>query len=203
MGGGILPVTVRDDGKLCFLFGKENKYADTPGWSDFAGGNEKGETDYQTALREGAEELTGFLGHTDNDIERQLNRHGFVPVQVESYTTHVFPYPYNPFLTTYYNSNQAFLQQRLPAAWIRDSKVFEKAEIEWMTWEDMRRRRRQFRPFYRRVVDQLFAQRTGFESFVRRALSGRPTSGTRRQSHLKKQPRAFRSRLQASTRRIR
>lgn len=195
MGGGILPATVRDDGQLCFLFGKENKYADTPGWSDFAGGNEKGETDYQTALREGAEELTGFLGDTDEAIEKQLNRYGFVPVQVDSYTTHVFPYPYNPHLTTYYNSNQAFLQRRLPADWIRKSKVFEKAEIEWFTWDDMRRRRRQFRPFYRRVVDQLLAQRAGFESFVRHALVPKARS--------QRQPRTLRSARQARTRRIR
>ena len=43
MGGGILPCTIHNN-KLLFLFGKENKYADTPGWSDFGGGKDGNET---------------------------------------------------------------------------------------------------------------------------------------------------------------
>ena len=41
------------------------------GWSDFGGKMEMGETPYKAALREGSEELTGFLGN-DNDIKRYL-----------------------------------------------------------------------------------------------------------------------------------
>jgi hypothetical protein len=33
------------------------------GWSDFGAGQEKKESPFQTALREGAEELYGFLGN--------------------------------------------------------------------------------------------------------------------------------------------
>ena len=61
MGAGILPVALHHD-KIFFLFGKENKNADTPGWSDFGGGKEKGERPLTTAIREGYEELSGFLG---------------------------------------------------------------------------------------------------------------------------------------------
>ena len=60
MGAGILPTTIINN-KLYFLFGKENKYADTPGWSDFGGGTDNKETFMETSMREGAEELTGFL----------------------------------------------------------------------------------------------------------------------------------------------
>ena len=34
MGAGILPISIHNK-KIYLLFGKENKYADTPGWSDF------------------------------------------------------------------------------------------------------------------------------------------------------------------------
>jgi len=49
-GAGILPIAVYKN-KLYFLFGKENKYNDTPGWCDFGGGMERGETVIETSLR--------------------------------------------------------------------------------------------------------------------------------------------------------
>ena len=42
------------------LFGKERNIDENPGWSDFGGGTDKGETFIQTASREGQEEMTGF-----------------------------------------------------------------------------------------------------------------------------------------------
>ena len=58
MGAGILPVSIHKN-KLHFLFGQEengNK------WSDFGGRSESNETDLQTAIREGYEELNGYYG---------------------------------------------------------------------------------------------------------------------------------------------
>ena len=72
MGAGILPITICSDGKIYFLFGKENKYEDSAsGWSDFGGGTDDKESFFQTACREGSEELTGFLG-SSNDIAGML-----------------------------------------------------------------------------------------------------------------------------------
>ena len=62
MGGSVLPATIDDKGVLRFLFGKERDIDENPGWSDFGGGTENGETYMTTAIREGGEELTGFLG---------------------------------------------------------------------------------------------------------------------------------------------
>ena len=62
VAGSILPVALHKN-KLHFLFGKENPMEDSEkGYSDFGGGVEKGESLYETAMREGGEELTGFLG---------------------------------------------------------------------------------------------------------------------------------------------
>ena len=64
VAGSILPVALNENGELCFLFGKENPMEDSAkGYSDFGGRLEKGETPYEGALREGSEELTGFLGN--------------------------------------------------------------------------------------------------------------------------------------------
>jgi hypothetical protein len=50
MGAGVLPTTIKDN-KLYFLFGKENEFDDTPGWSDFAGGQDVNESQMKTAIR--------------------------------------------------------------------------------------------------------------------------------------------------------
>ena len=64
MGGGILPVAIKNN-KIYFLFGKENELDDTPGWADFGGGKEEGESPLDTATREGSEEINGFLGSAE------------------------------------------------------------------------------------------------------------------------------------------
>ena len=59
MGAGFLPTTIYN-GQLYFLFGKENIYADTPGYADFGGGRDNNESFMETAIREFTEE-TGIL----------------------------------------------------------------------------------------------------------------------------------------------
>ena len=68
-GGGILPVAIKND-QVYFLFGKENELDDTPGWADFGGGANPGESHLDTALREGSEEINGILGSAE-----QLRKH--------------------------------------------------------------------------------------------------------------------------------
>ena len=58
MGAGIIPVAIHN-GKVYLLFGKEVQDGK---WSDFGGGREHNETPFKTAIREGCEELSGFLG---------------------------------------------------------------------------------------------------------------------------------------------
>ena len=61
MGSGILPTTIHN-GKLYFLFGKENKYEDVaPGFSDFGGGTDNKETFLSTAIRESGEDAGSLL----------------------------------------------------------------------------------------------------------------------------------------------
>ena len=133
MGAGILPTTIHN-GKLYFLFGKENKYEDSaPGFSDFGGGTDNDESFFETAIRESGEELTGFLGD-DNDIKKLLKRHGTYNIDYKTgehktYRMHIFPFEYNHWLPYYYNNNQRFLQKRLDPEVIKNSKIFEKAEI--------------------------------------------------------------------------
>ena len=58
MGAGILPVTIFK-GTVFFLLGRE-KYHNNY-WCDFGGSSNINESIYDTAIREGYEELDGFL----------------------------------------------------------------------------------------------------------------------------------------------
>lgn len=169
MGGSILPVTLHN-GKIYFLFGKERDIDENPGWSDFGGGTDKGETFLQTAIREGGEELTGFLGN-DSDIRKMLNKYGTynIDYKSEGYTTyrcHIFPMDYDPLLPHYYNNNQSFLQKHLDPKIIRDTKIFEKTQIKWFSFDDIKKHHNNFRSFYKNVVHLILGNRTAIEAFV-------------------------------------
>jgi 8-oxo-dGTP pyrophosphatase MutT (NUDIX family) len=166
MGSGILPITWYK-GELHFLFGKENKYADTPGWSDFGGGRDNKESAMQTAIREAGEELTGFLG-SDKDVSRLLKK-GFYPIERNGYKMHLFYYPYNPYLVDYYNNNQRFLQTHLDPKVIQNTKIFEKAEIRWVPFSQLKRMIPQFRSYFREIINDVLSKRGEIASFFKKS----------------------------------
>ena len=175
MGASILPVTIYK-GKLYFLFGKERPDDDSPGWSDFGGGTDANESYIQTAIREGGEELTGFLG-SDAEVKSLLGKHGTFNVDFKSdghgiYRVHIFPLKYDAQLSHYYNNNQLFLQKRLDPKIIRDSKIFEKQQIRWFSVNDIIRmkKRKEFRSFYQKVIELILAKRVGIDAFIKKAL---------------------------------
>jgi hypothetical protein len=170
MGGSILPITLHK-GNIYFLFGKERDIDENPGWSDFGGGTDTGETFINTAIREGQEELTGFLG-TANDIKKMLNKYGTYNIDFKSqgydtYRCHIFPMEYDELLPHYYNNNQTFLQKKLDPKIIRDSKIFEKTQIKWFSFNQIKKHRSKFRSFYRNVVDLILENKLEISKFIR------------------------------------
>ena len=173
MGGSILPVTIHN-GKVYLLFGKERDIDENPGWSDFGGGTDKGETFLQTAIREGGEELTGFLG-SDNDLRKMLNKYGTYNIDYNSegystYRCHIFPMQYDAMLPHYYNNNQRFLQKKLDKKIIRDTKIFEKTEIKWFSFDDIKKHHNDFRSFYKNIVHLILGHQSDIEEFVKTKL---------------------------------
>ena len=187
MGAGILPTTIHNN-KLYFLFGKENKYADTPGWSDIGGGTDNNETFMQTAMREGAEELTGFLG-MENDIKKLLTRYGTYNIDWSSlggktYRMHIFPRAFDPMLPVYYNNNHKFIERKLSTNMIKNSKIFEKDEIRWVCIDDIPKMRKKFRSYFQTKADMILDQRTKIDEFIRDAL--RVKKGTKNKTRKNK-----------------
>ena len=175
-GAGILPTTIKN-GKLHFLFGKENKFEKSaPGFSDFGGGGEKGETQLDTAIREGGEELTGFLG-TDEQLRNTLTASGTHTIDLQNgiYRTHLFYMKYDPYLEKYYNNNQKFIQKRLDPTVIKTSKIFEKAEIKWVSIDDLEKMRPKFRHFFAPIIDNILKNKDAIEALAK------SNNGTRKQ----------------------
>ena len=156
MGGGILPVALHKN-KLYFLFGLENKKDDTPGWADFGGGKNNSESFFETAVREGTEELNGFLGNI-KEVSRKVKRDKLLTVKVESYTTFIFYMDYDEKLPYYFNNNFRFSQRKMPDL-IENTKngLLEKQRIKWFS-EDEIKKVRQFRSFYQRIVEKIIPE---------------------------------------------
>ena len=176
MGASVLPATIYKN-KVYLLFGKERDTDDTPGWSDFGGGTDNGETFLATAEREGGEELTGFLGDK-NDIKQLLKKHGTFNIDFKSdghstYRVHIFPMEYDDKLPYYYNNNQRFLQKHLDASVIRDTKIFEKTQIKWFCIDDLKHDREKFRSFYQNIINLIIKNKNSIDAFIRRSLKTR------------------------------
>ena len=174
MGASILPISIYEN-KIYFLFGKERETDENPGWSDFGGGTDNGETFLQTAIREGSEELTGFLG-SPQDIKRMLSKYGTYNIDYKSnghstYRAHIFPIPYDDKLVFYYNNNQRFLQDKLDPKIINDTKIFEKTQIKWFTFDEMKQNKSKFRYFYQNIVALILQNKNSIQTFVRTKLS--------------------------------
>ena len=173
-GSSILPVALHNN-KLYFLFGKENSLEQSaPGFSDFGGGIEKGEKPFETAVREGGEELTGFLG-SSAQILRHIKKtggayaftHTNAKNSAQNYTVHIVKYPYDPNLPTYYNNNHRFLWNKMNRKLLGSTKLFEKIEIEWFCEDELKTRMSEYRPFYREVVETLLQKLNQIRQFVK------------------------------------
>ena len=168
MGAGILPTTIFN-GKLYFLFGKENKYADTPGWSDFGGGTDNNETFMETALREGSEELTGFLGDKSH-LKKLLSKGTFIIQNDPKYKMFLFALPYDSQLPFYYNNNYQFLEKKLDENILKTSKIFEKSEIKWVCIDDLIKMKNKFRSFFKKKIYLLLNEKKEIYNFVKKRL---------------------------------
>ena len=108
MGAGILPIAVYNN-KVYFLFGKET-FDDSgeTGWADFGGGKDpEDKSVFDTAIREGGEEINGFLGY-GRTLHNRVKKHMIHVERERHYTVYMFLINYNKELPSYYNNNFRF-----------------------------------------------------------------------------------------------
>lgn len=178
MGGGALPIAYnKKNKKVYLLFGKENEYLnkDSPGFSDFGGGEKPGESALETALREGCEELNGFFG-CEGEIKRLIKENLVTSLNHDRYTTFLFEIEYDENLPYYFNNNYKFLKSHVNKL-VRHATngLFEKSVIKWMTFDDLRNERGSFRSYYRNVVDVILDNE---DDIVAKVTGERERTGT-------------------------
>jgi len=166
VAASILPVAFHK-GKLYFLFGKENEMEDSAkGFSDFGGGVESGESILQTALREGSEELSGFLG--DSKAIQKLMKSGVYKLSHGDYHIHIFLMKYDENLPYYFTNHHRFVWQRMDKHMLNGSKLFEKQEIRWFSIDDMRKQKKVFRKFYQEMIDDILHEMSEITAFIKK-----------------------------------
>tara|TARA_B100000989_G_scaffold279710_1_gene242570 strand:- start:104 stop:661 length:558 start_codon:yes stop_codon:yes gene_type:complete len=181
VAGSILPVALNENGELCFLFGKENPMEDSAkGYSDFGGRLEKNETPYEGALREGSEELTGFLGDKKQLRKLIKKNGGFYPLEIDSYHIHIFYLKYDEHLPLYYNKNHEFLWNKMDKKLLNNSKLFEKIKIEWFSISDMMSRKKEFRNFYQTYLNVIMEHEDKIADFLKKRDKVRVEKKTRK-----------------------
>lgn len=150
MGAGILPVTI-SKGTILFLLGKESKIKY---WSDFGGSSKKFENNYDTAIREGYEELDGFLGNK-KQLSNRVTNNFIDKIEIDRYSTYLFYINYYEikYLSIYFNNNRNFLKKSL--TYIPTDGIFEKSEIRLFNKNELMINENIIRPFYRDVIYEL------------------------------------------------
>jgi hypothetical protein len=73
---------------------------------------------------------------------------------------------YDPMLPHYYNNNQLFLQKHLDAKIIKNTKIFEKTQIKWFSFDEIKRHHNEFRSFYKNIIQLIIDNRSAIENFV-------------------------------------
>jgi 8-oxo-dGTP pyrophosphatase MutT (NUDIX family) len=160
---GILPyIQDKTDDTIYFLFGRERinnnqGCADNGLWSDFGGSRDKGETLKTCAIREGSEELCGFL--SKSIIKERISS----SISIDTYTTYLVYLNYDKHRTLpdYLNAHYEFMsrqQQIKPLIKDPNNGLYEKDKFAWFSLKDIREKREQFRPFYRDVLDLIVAE---------------------------------------------
>ena len=150
MGAGILPIA-KYNNKLYFLFGMES--CNKGGWSDFGGKTEKNEKPLETALREGYEELNGFLGNY-NELKKLVTNNFVLEINKRdnNYSSFLFLVDYDANICKYFNNNFNLIKDKLPHL-IDKNGLFEKSKIEWFTISDLKRDKKKFRYFYQEIIN--------------------------------------------------
>jgi len=183
VASAFLPVALHK-GKLYFLFGREAYDDGAPGFSDFGGGVEPGEDVFEAGLREFAEETTGFFGGPEDVRELVRGAGGALLHKKNTYHVHIFRAQYDVYLAQLFTRSAAFIHASVKnKGFLRKTCIFEKAEMAWMTAVEAQRRRSEFRPFYREILDEITGERLEeIERFVRNGRAAGSRRRSRRQS---------------------
>jgi hypothetical protein len=183
-GGGVIPVAMHG-GKLHFLFGQENDVikdaSKNQDWGDFGGSAKPGESEMDTCVREGAEELNGFYGNK-RDFRALLLKNQILKLTYDTRVTQLMRVDYDERLPFYFNNNYRFIKETSNLRAIAahpENGYFEKSHVRWFTLEDLKRERGAFREYFRNFLDMIAYRAPEIRRLMEKR-SGNKRSGNKR-----------------------
>jgi 8-oxo-dGTP pyrophosphatase MutT (NUDIX family) len=165
MGAGVLPVSLYK-GTLFLLLGQERH---NHLWCDFGGGAHKGERPFKTAIREGVEELNGFLGD-ETELEALVTSNLILSISYDKYTSYIFKTNYDKKLPLYFSNVNSFAELHLKDKIdIEDNGLFEKKQIQWFPLSKLKEDKSQIklREFYKPLLDTIVKNEKLLIDFIR------------------------------------
>ena len=165
MGAGILPIALYK-GAIFLLLGQERN---NNKWSDFGGSTIKGEKPFKTAIREGCEELNGFLGD-ESELEEQVTDNLISSISFDRYTSYIFKISYDKKLPTYFSNVNRFAEIHLKSAIENgENGLFEKKQIQWIALNHLKNGKSniQLREHYKPILNSILKN----EEFIIRLMT--------------------------------
>ena len=153
MGAGILPIALYK-GVIYLLLGQERN---NNLWSDFGGSSNPNETPFKTAIREGYEELNGFLGNK-HSLKTKVNSNLVLSISYKKYTTYIFNINYDEYLPIYFDNVNSFVEVNVNDTIMKDHNgLFEKKKIKWIKLKDYNEDNNilKLRTWYKPIIDSV------------------------------------------------
>jgi hypothetical protein len=69
-------------------------------------------------------------------------------------------------MVEYFNNTHSFIFSRLNPNYLQSTRIFEKIEIAWMSVTEAKKRRNEFRPFYREILDAILKDVSNIKTFI-------------------------------------
>ena len=159
MGAGVLPVSLYK-GTLFLLLGQERK---NNLWADFGGGAHKGERPFKTAIREGVEELNGFLGD-ETELEALVTSNLILSISYDKYTSYIFKTNYDKKLPLYFSNVNSFAELHLKD----EIDIDDNGQIQWFPLTKLKEDKSQIklREFYKPLLETILKNERFIISFL-------------------------------------
>ena len=161
MGAGVLPVSLYR-GTILILLGQERH---NNLWSDFGGSHNKNEKPFDTAIREGVEELNGLLGD-DKKLKKLVSNNSILTIRNnnDKYISYLFSIKYDKNIENYFNNLNEFAELHLSdKVNNHHNGLFEKKAVKWYSINDFKNtntnNRKLLRPHYLNIVDSIYNNR--------------------------------------------
>lgn len=155
MGAGILPVVLHNS-VLFFLMGKERH---NNLWCDFGGSHNPNESIFDTAIREGGEELNGLMGINEK-LQNNVKKNLITEITTKnnpSYTSILFKTEYDPNLVTSFTNINTFAETYFPNLIDNHHNgLFEKTQVKWFTIDELIKNNNKFRSHYKPIINIIY-----------------------------------------------